>query len=250
MKRARSVTSGIALAVAAAHFAWAVRSTAADATPVSSAAPATSASAVANASASAAPTPSASTASSAPHAPSSIPHPATPSAAKIADSAGTRVTITSSNLDTWIYLAKGDVPEGAVPDPFERIGVAPLEILLAPGVYTIESGNPTSSTGHTRFRVEQGQALAIEIRNGDSMVKTLGAVFIATGIVAILLGVLTIVSIAPHDESFHRYTIGVPLLAGGAISSAVGIGLTFAGATTFKMPTSNQATMGGITLSF
>jgi hypothetical protein len=81
-------------------------------------------------------------------------------------------------------------------------------------------------------------------------VKTLGAVFIGTGIVAILLGVLTIVSIAPHDDSFHRYAIGVPLILGGAGSSLVGIGLSFAGTTTFKMPTSNQATMGSVTVRF
>ena len=173
-----------------------------------------------------------------------------PALAKIADAAGTPVTIGASKNDTWIFLAKGDVPENTLPDPFERVGVAPLEIRLAPGVYTIESGSPTSSTGRARFRVEQGRPFHIDVSNGDSTVKTFGAVTIGTGIVAVLLGIVTIVSVSSNDSHFNRYAIGLPLLIGGGVASAVGVGLSFAGATSVKMPASNQAISGQLTIRF
>ena len=176
--------------------------------------------------------------------------PAPAPAPKISDAAGTPVTITSSNKDTWIFLAKGDVPENAQPDPFERVGEAPLEIRLAPGVYTLESGNPTSTTGHARFRVEQGRPFHIDVRNGDATVRTFGAVFIGTGIIAVLLGVVTIVSVSSNDSHFNRYAIGLPLLIGGGVAGGVGIGFSVAGATSLKMPTSNEAYTGSVTLRF
>ena len=173
-----------------------------------------------------------------------------PALAKIADAAGTPVTIGASNNDTWIFLAKGDVPENTLPDPFERVGVAPLEIRLAPGVYTLESGSPTSSTGRARFRVEQGHPFHIDVSNGDAMVKTFGAISIGTGIIAVLLGIVTIVSVSSNDSHFNRYALGLPLLIGGGAASALGVGLSFAGATSVKMPASNQAISGQLTIRF
>lgn len=127
---------------------------------------------------------------------------------------------------------------------YERIGTAPLEIRLAPGVYTIQSSNPTSSLGHARFHVETGHPIDIEVRNGDASVRTLGAVFQGLGVTAMLLGILAIVSISPHDDSYNRWGIGLPLLLGGAGVGGLGIGLGVAGATNMKMPASSLQARG------
>ncbi len=174
-----------------------------------------------------------------------------PKAPKIADSTGTPVRITSSNVDTDIFLAKGDAPENPIVDIYERIGTAPLVIRLAPGVYTIQSSNPTSSMGHARFHVEQGHAIDIVVRNGDAALRTVGGVFVGIGVTAMLLGVLAMVAISPHDDKYDRFGIGIPLFLGGIGLGGVGVGLTFAGSTTMKIPTSSvQARMVGATFSF
>ena len=82
------------------------------------------------------------------------------------------------------------------------------------------------------------------------MVRTFGAVFLGTAIVTTLLGIVLIVSISPNDSHFNRYAVGLPLLLGGVAAGGVGIGFTVAGATSFKMPTSNEAYTGTITLHF
>jgi hypothetical protein len=170
---------------------------------------------------------------------------------KLADPSGTPIRVTSTNLDTDIYLAKGDIPENPVYDVFERIGTAPLEIRLAPGVYTIQSSNPTSSMGHARFHVEAGHPIDIEVRNGDATMRTLGGVCEGLGVTAMLLGVLAIIAISPHDDNYNRFGIGLPLLLGGAGMTGLGVGLSFAGATNIKMPTSSlHANMLSVTVSF
>jgi len=161
------------------------------------------------------------------------------------------VRITSTNVSTTIYLARGDVPKDPVDDPFERLGNAPLEIRLAPGVYTIQSSNPTSSMGHARFHVEQGHPLDIEVRNGDASVRAIGGVMQGLGATAMILGVLAIVSISPRDQNYNRWAIGLPLFLGGAALGGLGIGFYVAGATNIKMPTSaEQAKMLGVFVSF
>jgi hypothetical protein len=170
---------------------------------------------------------------------------------KIADPDGTPVRITSTNVDTSIYLARGDAPRDPVDDPYERIGTAPLTIKLAPGVYTIQSSNPTSSLGHARFHVEQNHPLDIEVRNGDASVRTLGTVIQGLGIAAVLTGIAVVVSISPHDQSYHRWSIGLPLMIGGAGVFGVGLGLFIAGSTNVKMPTSaEQARTIGVFVRF
>jgi hypothetical protein len=161
------------------------------------------------------------------------------------------VRITSTNVDTTIYLAKGDVPRDPVDDPFERLGTAPLTIKLAPGVYTIQSSNPTSSMGHARFHVEQNHPIDIEVRNGDASVRSIGAVMQGLGIAAILTSVAVIVAISPHDQNFNRWGIGLPLLFGGAGLAGLGLGFYVAGSTSMKMPVSaEQARSFGVFVRF
>jgi hypothetical protein len=172
-------------------------------------------------------------------------------APKIEDPNGTPITLTASTINTTIYISKGDVPSDPFIDTYERIGIAPVTVKLAPGLYSLESSTPTASMGYTRFRVEQNKPIAIEVRNGDAMVRTFGDVLVALGVASIILGVLTATALAPHDSSYDRWGISLPLLGAGAAGSIVGVGMIAAGSTTFKMPVSaEQARMWGVTLRF
>lgn len=172
-------------------------------------------------------------------------------APKIEDPTGTPVHVTASTINTTVYIAKGDVPADPFIDTYERVGIAPLTIKLAPGDYSIESSTPTASMGYTRFRVEANHPIDIEVRNGDAMVRAFGDVLVALGVSSILLGVLTATALAPHDSSYDRWAITLPLLGAGAGSTVVGIGMIAAGSTTFKMPVSaEQARLWGVTLRF
>jgi hypothetical protein len=169
----------------------------------------------------------------APPAPSPPPPdaPAQHAGPQIAYEVGVEVTITSKDPATEIYLAHGDVPIGTYPDPYERIGLAPITIKLAAGTYSIETASPTQSTGHERFMVEQGRPQHIEVRPGDANVKAVGAVIAGLGVVSIVLGVVAIVSFSPDDSSYNRFGIGLPLILGGAAGCGIGIGMTVLGAT-------------------
>jgi hypothetical protein len=172
-------------------------------------------------------------------------------APKVEDPNGTPVRITASTINTTIFIAKGDVPSNPLVDTYERVGVAPLTIKLAPGVYSIESSTPTASMGYTRFDVEQNKPIDIDVRNGDAMVRTIGDVLVALGVSSIVLGVLAATAISPHDSTYARWAISIPLLGAGAGSTIVGIGMIAAGSTTFKMPVSaEQARLWGVTLRF
>ena len=157
-------------------------------------------------------------------------------AAKIEDAGGVPVTFTCKDPAMEIFLAKGDVPVGAVPDPFERVGLAPLTLHLAPGTYSIETASPTTSTGHDKFYVEQGSPLTVEVRPGDASVKGIGTVLVGLGIVSILLGIVAVVSISPHDQHYDRFAIGLPLVLGGAGATGVGVGMVFLGSTDINAP--------------
>jgi hypothetical protein len=172
-------------------------------------------------------------------------------APKIEDPSGTPIRITASTINTTIYISKGDVPSDPLIDTYERIGIAPLTVKLAPGLYSLESSTPTASMGYTRFRVEQNEPIDIDVRNGDAMVRTFGDLLVALGVSSIILGVLTATALAPHDSSYNRWGISIPLLGAGAGGGIVGIGMIAAGSTTFKMPVSaDQARMWGIKLRF
>ncbi len=172
-------------------------------------------------------------------------------APKIEDPNGTVVHVTASTINTTIYISKGDTPSDPLIDTYERIGIAPVAIKLAPGIYSIESSTPTASMGYTRFSVEQNKPIDIDVRNGDAMVRTIGDVLVGLGLSSILLGVLTATALAPHDSSYNRWAISLPLLGAGAGGTVVGIGMIAAGSTTFKMPISaEQARMWGVTLLF
>lgn len=159
------------------------------------------------------------------------PAPPAPKLHKIEYDKGVEVTITSKDPATEVYLAHGDVPIDTMPDPYERIGLVPVTVKLAAGTYTLETASPTQSTGHQRFMVEQGKPLAVDVHPGDASVKTIGTVIIGLGIVSIVLGVVAIVSFSPHDSSYDRWGVGIPLLAGGAAGCGIGVGMTAAGGT-------------------
>jgi hypothetical protein len=135
-----------------------------------------------------------------------------------------------------IFLARGDVPARTVPDPFERVGHVPLTVQLAPGVYTVESESPRSSTGHGRFFVEEGAPLTVQVRPGDATVKVLGSALIGLGVVAAALGVVALVAISPHDENYDRFGIGLPLLLGGVGGACAGWAMTALGSTDVYAP--------------
>jgi hypothetical protein len=141
------------------------------------------------------------------------------------------VSIISKDPATEIYVAHGDVPIGEMPDPYERLGVVPINIKLAAGTYSLETASPRQSTGHQRFVVEQGKPLVIEVRPGDASVKGIGAVVIGLGVVSIVLGIVVVVTFAPNDSHFDRWGVGIPLALGGAVATGVGIGMTAFGAT-------------------
>jgi hypothetical protein len=144
-----------------------------------------------------------------------------------------------------VYIAHGDVPEGTYPDPFERLPPLPYTVHLDPGTYTIEAQSPNASTGHERIQVEHDSPMAIDVHGGNAMVKTFGAVFTAAGIVSTILGVVWILAIAPNDSSYPRWTVGIPLILGGAGVTGIGIGMTFAGSTDIHAPHGPAATPAG-----
>jgi hypothetical protein len=148
---------------------------------------------------------------------------------------GVPVTVTSRGPSTEIFIAHGDVPAGAVPDPFERVGVAPLDLQLAPGTYTMETASPTASGGHQRFAIEAGAPMTVQVRPGDANVKGIGSVLIGLGVVSVLLGVVAIVSISPDDSHYNRFGIGLPLLLGGAGGACLGVAMTALGSTDIRV---------------
>jgi hypothetical protein len=149
---------------------------------------------------------------------------------------GTPVTFESSDVATEVFLAPGDVQAGTMPDPFVRMGVVPLTVKLAPGVYTVETASAKASMGHQRLFVEQGAPLRVEVRPGDASVKTIGTTLIGLGVVATILGVVAIVSISPNDQNYNRFGIGLPLVIGGAAGAGLGWVLIGAGSTSIVAP--------------
>ncbi len=155
---------------------------------------------------------------------------------KIEDSAGVPVTFTSEDRTMRVYIAHGDVPEGVIPDPYEKLPALPFTVRLAPGTYTMEAESQTASTAHEHVSVEHDAPMTVRIRGGNAMVKTFGSVFIAAGVVATILGIVAIVSIAPNDKSFDRWAVGLPLSLGGVALAGLGIGMTALGSTNADVP--------------
>jgi len=152
----------------------------------------------------------------------------------IEDAAGTPVTFDSSDYAMRVYLAKGDVRDASmIPDPFEPL---PCTVRLAPGTYTAEAESPNASTGHQRFVVEHDAPLKVVVHSGNASVKAFGAVFIGLGIVSTILGIVSIISIAPNDSSFNRWAVGLPLTLGGIGVGGLGVGMTFLGSTEIDAP--------------
>jgi FlaG/FlaF family flagellin (archaellin) len=179
----------------------------------------------------AAPTPT----PAAPSAPATT-EPATPKRPLIEDPAGTPVTFTSNDVTMRAYLAHGDIRGEMVPDPFEKLPPLPCTVKLAPGMYTVEAESPNASTGHDHITVEHDSPIKVEIRSGNASVKAFGGVFIAIGIVAVVLGIVSFISISPNDGNFNRWGVGGGLLGGGLGLGGLGIGMTIAGATNIVSP--------------
>ncbi len=154
----------------------------------------------------------------------------------IEDPAGTPVTFDSTDYAMRVYLAKGDVRDGVIPDPYEKLPPLPCTVRLAPGTYTAEAESPNASTGHQRFVVEHDSPIKVEVRSGNASVKGFGGVFIGLGIVSTILGIVSIISISPNDGSFNRWAVGLPLTLGGLGVAGLGIGMTFLGSTEIVAP--------------
>lgn len=155
---------------------------------------------------------------------------------KIEDPSGVPVTFTSEDRTMRVYIVHGDVPERAEPDPFEKLPELPFTVRLAPGEYTVEAESQTASTAHEHLYVERDAPMTVPIKSGNAMVKTFGSVFIAAGVVATILGIVAIVSIAPHDQSFNRWAVGLPLTIGGVGLAGLGVGMTALGSTSIDAP--------------
>ncbi len=149
---------------------------------------------------------------------------------------GVPVEFTSTDPTMRIYIARGDVPRNAPFDTFERVGVVPLTLQLAPGMYTVEAESPKASTAHERLLVEPSAPMRVEVRSGDSTVKTAGTVLIALGVVTALLGVVALVSISADDSHYNRFGIGLPLVFGGVGGAGLGFGLSALGSTELRIP--------------
>ncbi len=170
-------------------------------------------------------------------------------APRIADEVGTPVTITSSHTDTVIYLAKGPVPSRSEPDLFEDVGVAPLQIKLAPGIYTVETSGPTQSTGHEVITVDRSP-VTMHVRTGDAAVRTFGSILIAAGVVAIVAGIVVVASFSKGDSSFDKYQFAIPFLAGGAAGAGIGVGMTFLGSTNVASANQTNVPKGAAVQAF
>jgi hypothetical protein len=149
---------------------------------------------------------------------------------------GVQVSFTSTDPTMRIYIARGDVPTSTPPDTFQKVGVVPLTLQLAPGTYTVEAESPKASTGHQRLLVEPGAPVRVEVRSGDATVKTMGTVLIALGVVTALLGVVALVSISSDDSHYNRFGIALPLILGGVGGAGVGFGLSALGSTELRVP--------------
>ena len=155
---------------------------------------------------------------------------------KIEDPDGTKLTITSDHTDTEIWVAKGPVPRHHEIDTFERIGIAPLELKLAPGIYTFETEGPTQSAGHETVTVDRWP-MNVKVKTGDASVKGIGTILIALGVVSIIGGIVVVATFGQGDKKFDKFTIAVPLLAAGAGVAGIGIGMSFLGATNVQATT-------------
>jgi len=162
--------------------------------------------------------------------------PPTPKRPLIEDPAGTPVTFTSTDVTMRAYIAHGDIRGEVLPDPFEKLPPLPFTVKLAPGMYTVEAESPNASTGHDHIFVEHDSPIKVDIRSGNASVKAFGGVFIAIGIVAVILGIVSFVSISPNDQNFNRWGVGGGLLGGGLGLGGLGIGMTIAGSTNIVAP--------------
>jgi hypothetical protein len=174
---------------------------------------------------------------------------------KIEDPAGTPLTITSDHTDTEIFVAKGPVPKHHEIDSFERVGVAPTTLKLAPGIYTFETEGPTQSSGHEVVTVDRWP-MNVTVKTGDATVKTMGTILIALGVVGIVGGIVVVATFGQGDKQFDKYTLAIPMLVGGAGVAGIGVGLSFLGATSVQgaMPPSPasppKAAQANVSLKF
>jgi hypothetical protein len=159
-----------------------------------------------------------------------------PKPPEVASPDGVPVTFLSKSASTRIYVAHGDYGDRPDPDPFKKVGMAPVTVRLPPGTYTVETEGPTQSNGHQRFVVEHDAPLTVQVHPGDPSLKTVGGILIALGVVSIALGIVTILSISKDDSHFDRWGIGLPLCIGGAAGAGLGWGVTAAGSTDVDAP--------------
>jgi hypothetical protein len=171
-------------------------------------------------------------------------------AAKIEDPQGTPVTFTSTRTDTDIFIAHGDAPRDVYPDPFERVGAAPVTLKLAPGTYTVETASPSTSRGRERFIVGTSP-LTLAVHPGDETVKIVGVVLEGLGLLGVGLGIVALVQFGPHDSGYDRFAVGLPILFGGIGSFAVGFGMNLLGTTRVIVPNASAQGVGmHVTVTF
>src|SRR5262249_4020326 len=135
-----------------------------------------------------------------------------------------------------VYIAKGPIPRRAQPDPFEAVGGAPIDLKLAPGIYTIETEGPTQSTGHETITVDRWP-VTVRVKTRDAAVRSIGTVLPSAGVLGIITGIVIVASFGSGEGKFDKYTFSIPFLAGGAAFAGIGVGMMFLGSTNVSAQT-------------
>lgn len=130
--------------------------------------------------------------------------------------------------------------ERTYPDPFTKIGRLPAMLQLLPGKYTLLVEGDEVTGGSTVLEVQDG-ARNVKVQAGSGGLRELSGWLIAIGAAAALAGGVLYVSGTKNDEEDRKNAISLPLVIGGGVLAAGGVGLYLASGTAFRIdPTERQ----------
>jgi hypothetical protein len=144
---------------------------------------------------------------------------------------GVRVAIECDQPGVFAYVAKGAVDTRPdYPDPFVRAGRLPAVIELPPGVYTVLAEGEAVPSGSTYFEV-RARPVRVRVSAGSQSIRDVSTLLLATGSAAVLAGLVVMASYAQDEDAGSKRAVAVPLLAGGGVGAAFGLGLVVWSAT-------------------
>ncbi len=124
-----------------------------------------------------------------------------------------------------VYVAKGVVDtRQTYPDPFVKVGRAPLSIQLPGGIYTVLVEGQSITSASTVFEV-RGQPVHVHARPGSQGMRDLGTLFVAVGVAATVAAAVVQLSRAHTQDTAQRDRITIPLWIGGGVTLVSGFGL-------------------------